>query len=117
MGDEMINANLKRLREERGLTQSDVAAAAKATAKTVMNWESGKTEPKASELLALSKKLGVSINEILGEKETKRNEIIEKIRHAIDDLTPEELTSLMITIEGLYLRHQSNKARNELSIN
>lgn len=112
----MLNKNLKRLREEKGLTQMDIANSAKTTAKTVMNWESGKTEPKASELILITKKLGVSVNELLGEKETEQSRLIEKISNAIDTFTDIELTSLAIMIEGLYIRHQSNLARNDFTL-
>ncbi|WP_419237597.1 helix-turn-helix domain-containing protein [Photobacterium leiognathi subsp. mandapamensis] len=111
----MLNTNLKRLREEKGITQSDLGNAAKTTAKTVMNWESGKTEPKASELIALSKKLGVSINELLGRKETEQSKLIEKISNAIEGLDKEEIQSLMIMVEALYLRNQSHKANDIFS--
>ena len=112
----MLNENLKRVREEKGITQSDVANAAKTTAKTVMNWESGKTEPKASELVSVAKRLNVSVNELLGETETEQNRLLEKIRNAIDSFTEIELTSLAIMIEGLYIRHQSNEARNNFTL-
>lgn len=112
----MLNKNLKRLREEKGLTQIEVGKAANATAKTVMNWESGKTEPKASELIALSKKLGTSINEIIGSEESEQSKLIAQITHAIDGLSKEEINSLMIMVEALYLRNQSHKIKNNFSL-
>ncbi|EKM18593.1 TPA: helix-turn-helix transcriptional regulator [Vibrio harveyi] len=111
----MLNENIKRLREEKGVTQIEIAQAVGTSAKTVMNWESGKTEPKASELLMIAKRLGVSVNEVLGQEESKHEKLLEKISSAIDGFNDSEIESLSIMIEGLYLRNQSNKARENFS--
>ncbi|OEF80595.1 transcriptional regulator [Vibrio splendidus 1F-157] len=111
----MLNENIKRLREEKGVTQLDMAQAVGASTKTVMNWESGQTEPKASELVMIAKRLGVSINEILGQEESAQKKLLEKISSAIDGFNKSELESLSIMVEGLYLRNQSNKAREDFS--
>ncbi|WP_425667802.1 helix-turn-helix domain-containing protein (plasmid) [Vibrio tubiashii] len=81
-----------------------------------MNWESGKTEPKASELVSIAKKLGVSVNEILGQEETEHEKLLEKISAAINGFNESEIESLSIMIEGLYLKNQSNKARENFSM-
>ncbi|MEZ8297349.1 helix-turn-helix domain-containing protein [Vibrio splendidus] len=111
----MLNENIKRLREEKGVTQLDMAQAVGTSTKTVMNWESGKTEPKASELVTIAKRLGVSVNEVLGQKESAQKKLLEKISSAIDGFNQSEIDSLSIMIEGLYLRNQSNKARDSFS--
>ncbi|EGQ8159436.1 helix-turn-helix transcriptional regulator [Vibrio parahaemolyticus] len=111
----MLNENIKRLREEKGVTQLDMAKSVGTSAKTVMNWESGKTEPKASELVLIAKRLGVSVNEILGREQNPHERLIEKISSAIGDFNESEIESLSIMVEGLYLRNQSNKARNNFS--
>jgi transcriptional regulator with XRE-family HTH domain len=50
---------LKEWREERGVTQLDVAFAIGVTPATVANWESGRSEPKARHLRALAEFLEV----------------------------------------------------------
>ncbi|MFW7526647.1 helix-turn-helix transcriptional regulator [Vibrio ostreicida] len=112
----MLNENIKRLREEKGVTQADMGKSVKASAKTVMNWESGKTEPKASELVLIARKLGVSVNEILGEENNPHKKIIEKISSTIEGFDESEIESLSIMVEGLYLRHQSHKAKQRFSV-
>ncbi|MDW2041536.1 helix-turn-helix transcriptional regulator, partial [Vibrio sp. 2130-1] len=114
-GFNMLNENIKRLREEKGVTQLEMAKSVGASAKTVMNWESGKTEPKASELVLIAKRLGVSVNEVLGREQNPHERLIEKISSAIGDFNDAEIESLSIMVEGLYLRNQSNRARNNFS--
>lgn len=112
----MLHKNLKSLREQKGITQTELGAVANASIKTVQNWESGKTEPKVSELILMAKKLGVSIAELVGEEETEQNRLLEKIKNAIGILSEAELQSLTIMIEGLYLRHQSHKAKQNFTL-
>ena len=52
------------LREERGWTQLELANAIRVTPATVYNWERGKYEPKASQLRALARAFGVSMDVI-----------------------------------------------------
>ena len=111
----MLNENIKRLREEKGVTQTEIGLCVGASAKTVMNWESGKTEPKASELVLIAKRLGVSINEIVGKEINAHEKLIEKISSTIEDFDESEIESLSIMVEGLYLRHQSHKAKQRFS--
>lgn len=68
---------MKEIRQERGLTQLDVAFALRVTPATVANWEAGRSEPKASQLRALARLLNVSMDDIdfgesdIGEVELK----------------------------------------------
>ncbi len=55
---------IRELREERGWTQLDLANRLGVTPATVYNWERGKYEPKASQLRALARAFGVSMDEI-----------------------------------------------------
>ena len=54
------------MRKKLGLRQEDVAKALNVTTRSIMNWESGKHEPKLSirQTKALCKLLGVSLDEI-----------------------------------------------------
>ena len=55
---------IRELRQERGWTQLDLANAIGVTPVTVFNWERGEHEPKASQLRALARAFGVSMDEI-----------------------------------------------------
>ncbi|AQS36119.1 Helix-turn-helix domain [Shewanella psychrophila] len=111
----MLNEKIRSVREEKGMTRKDVAEGVKTSDKTVMNWESGKTEPKASELKRLADTMGISINELLGEEISKKNKLISRITTAIEHFNDEEIRSLSMVVEGIFLRHQSYSARREFS--
>lgn len=55
---------LKEWREDRHVTQLDIAFALGITPATVANWESGRSEPKARNLRTLADFLGVSMDDI-----------------------------------------------------
>lgn len=56
---------LKLKREERGLSQDEVAKAIFVSRQTVSNWENDKTYPDVQSLLLLSQLFGVSIDELI----------------------------------------------------
>jgi len=55
---------MREWREERGVTQLDIAFAIGVTPATVANWETGRSEPKARHLRALAEYLGVPMDDI-----------------------------------------------------
>ncbi len=55
---------IRELRQERGWTQLELANRVGVTPSSVYNWESGKFEPKASQLRALARAFAVSMDEI-----------------------------------------------------
>lgn len=59
--------NLKRLRNERRLTQAQLGAALGIAGRTILRWENGDGEPGASELLTLARFFEVSIDQLLSE--------------------------------------------------
>ena len=56
----------KKLREERHLTQDQLAERVMVTRQAVSRWETGETQPNTDTLKLLSKEYGVSINTLLG---------------------------------------------------
>ena len=56
----------KKLREERHLTQDQLAERVMVTRRAVSRWETGETQPNTDTLKLLSKEYGVSINTLLG---------------------------------------------------
>ena len=57
---------LKKLREEKALTQDQLAERVMVTRQAVSRWENGETVPGTDTLRLLSKELDVSINTLLG---------------------------------------------------
>ncbi len=55
---------IRQLREAKGWTQLQLANAAGVTPSTIYNWERGRFEPKASQLRAVARALGISSDEI-----------------------------------------------------
>ena len=55
---------IRELREERGLSQFELAVRAGVTPGTVGNWERGKTEPKATQLRRLAEVFAVAMDTI-----------------------------------------------------
>lgn len=57
---------LKELREEKGLSQMELARATGISQSAIAKWEKGKTEPTASSLVTLSHFFGESVDFLLG---------------------------------------------------
>ena len=57
---------LKKLREQRGYTQDQLAERVLVTRQAVSRWENGETQPNTETLKLLSKEFDVSINTLLG---------------------------------------------------
>jgi len=65
MDQYVTGATIKRLREEKKLTQSELAEKLHVSDKTVSKWETGKGYPELSLLESLAGELGVSMAELL----------------------------------------------------
>ena len=74
MTNYVTGSTIKRLREEKGYTQKQLAGVLSVSDKTVSKWESGRGLPDISLIEPLSKALSVSVAELLsGECVTNRN--------------------------------------------
>ncbi len=58
--------NIKRIREEKGLQQKDIALALHRTIACISSWETGKTEPSIDDLKNLAMILDSSIDFLVG---------------------------------------------------
>ena len=58
----METKTIRELREERRLTQFQLAVMAEVTPSTISNWERGATEPKVGQLRKLAALFGVSMD-------------------------------------------------------
>ena len=75
MNIDKIGKFIKELREEKGLTQDELAKKIPISRQAISKWERGLAIPDAQTLLKLSEFFSVSVNEILsGEKKNKYNE-------------------------------------------
>ena len=65
----MVGKSIKKYREEKKLTQDDLAEKLSVTRQAVSNWECGKTQPDIETLHKISEALEVSVEELIyGEK-------------------------------------------------
>jgi transcriptional regulator with XRE-family HTH domain len=75
----MLVDNLKRLREQAGLSQSGLAKKAKLSIRNIQNWEQGQREPDLQRLRLLAGILGVTLDELTAdppeEKVSKRQKV------------------------------------------
>lgn len=61
-------ANLKDIREQRGLTQEALARATNIHRVTIAKYETGEVDPKIENALKLAEALGVTVDELIGKK-------------------------------------------------
>jgi len=83
--DEMFCTNLVRFREQRGLTQYDMANLADIPRSSYRNYEIGAFSPTIPTLRKLAKVLNVDFNELLGGY-TSNREVYEKLEEIKSDI-------------------------------
>ena len=69
MNQEKIGSFLARCRQEKGMTQAQVAESVGVSHVAVSKWENGSSDPSTTNLLALAKLYGVPAEELLKEAE------------------------------------------------
>lgn len=84
--------NLKKARENIGLTQKELAKKIFVTSKTIFNYENGEREPDLKTLIQLSKVLNVPIDYLIGIKDTL---FLEDVKSKITMMEKEELVELL----------------------
>lgn len=84
--------NLKKARENLGLTQKELAEKIFVTSKTIFNYENGEREPDLKTLIQLSKVLNVPIDYLIGITETS---FLEDVKSKITMMEKEELVELL----------------------
>ena len=63
---------LQKLREQRGMSQSQLAEESGLPLRSIQNWEQKHREPRAQALLAMARALGVSVETLIVGNTTKR---------------------------------------------
>lgn len=61
----MLNENIKALRKSKGLSQEELAVRLNVVRQTISKWEQGENDPSTSNLIALAKLYGTTVEEIL----------------------------------------------------
>ena len=74
-----IGANIKRLRQQKGITQETLAERMHVSAAAVSKWERGETVPDIGMVIPLATYFGVSTDELLGLDAAKMEEKIQAI--------------------------------------
>lgn len=77
----IVSNSIKKLREEKGMTQDELAEQLNVTRQAVSSWETGKTQPDIETLTRLAEIFDVSVERIIYGKESK-----EKIVHISRDV-------------------------------
>ena len=99
--------NLKRLRENANLSQTELGKLFSVKQNTVSKWETGESQMSNDTLLKLSKFYGVSINYILGDEEKnaqpdqKLGELDRKILQAFRLLSNQDRQRVLAYAEGI----------------
>jgi transcriptional regulator with XRE-family HTH domain len=82
-----VAANIKFLREQRQLTQQDVARAAACSVQTVSSWENGRKTPRINTLETLAALFGVTKGQLLdGDAQTLTRLCLQEDERALLDL-------------------------------
>lgn len=75
----MFSERVKKVRNEAGLTQKELAQILQLSIGTIAMWETGKREPKLETMVHLSKTLNTSVDYLLGLSEDEMPQTIERI--------------------------------------
>lgn len=75
--EESLPTRIRRAREQCGISRSELAQRTGLSRPTIWAWESGKTQPRQSNLQAMATALGLSEAELMGDTETalQRSEV------------------------------------------
>lgn len=72
-----FGSKIRKMREERGITQDDLAAALYVTRTAVSKWENDKGYPNVDSLRLLSKYFGVSLDELLSDDDVDNSRMLQ----------------------------------------
>ncbi|HEN0128854.1 TPA: helix-turn-helix domain-containing protein [Streptococcus agalactiae] len=86
----MFPERLKKLRLEAGLTQKELANKLNITQQTYAQWESGRSKPRSKTLELFANFFNVSTDYLIGNTDTKDEEIQILLRGTLEGLNDEE---------------------------
>ena len=107
----LFGDRLKVLRNEKNMTQSELAKLLEVSASTIGMYEQGRRDPDTKTLTFLAEYFGVSIDYLLGRIDIKNPYEIETIAAHIDgdEFTEEELQDIEQFKEFVKMRREQNK--------
>lgn len=95
MTEKDFSWNLKKLRTEAGLKQSDLAGMTGISQKTLSSYETGRTEPNMGDATKIARALNCSLDKLAGNKARNVGDITyEDILVKLNDLSMDELLEL-----------------------
>ncbi len=101
----MIGGRVRQLREERGWTQSELAARAGLTASAVSQIESAKRSPNAETLQKLADGLEVSVDALMGRKSDEMllagDQDARVLLRGLQDLSPDDRRAVRAMVDAL----------------
>jgi transcriptional regulator with XRE-family HTH domain len=105
---------LKRLREERKLTQARLAELIGVGARAYNRWERGNFIPQLDTLIKLADVLNITLDELTGRTKdlqppSIRNPKLQSLLHEVDRLSDEDQQALIILMDSLVKRAQMNR--------
>lgn len=107
----MFSTRIRSIREQKSLHQIDVAEMAKVTLQTYQKWESGKTEPKATQIEMLAQGLGIPIEALFQDSElTVGQDTKYKLMEA-EKLNEDEKSCLNVFLEAMLIRHYTRNVK------
>lgn len=74
MAKETIGARIQRIREERGMSASELSRLVEVTPTAVWNWENNGTRPRPDALLRIAKVFGISRDTLVSGSNTDRQD-------------------------------------------
>jgi len=110
-----IGRRLKQLRELRGVTQAEMAAALGVNQSRISEYEQGGLRLHGAVVVALAKTLRVSADELLGLDKTEargpKNARLLRRLQRIEDLPASERRAVLKILDSLLGRHSGNEQR------
>lgn len=97
--------NLKKIREEKSLSQKKLAVKLSVGQSTVAMWESGKRTPKLAELNRLARVLDITVARLLSQKREKRVEVVKDEIYIdgekVNELEPNDVEGVVEYIKAM----------------
>ena len=93
-----FSQNLQKAREAAGLSQAELARKVEVPRQHVSKWEGGKNLPSLENALALSRVLGLSVNELFGEEVPKSD--VQRLIEALPQRAVNHLKAFLLVLHG-----------------
>lgn len=73
-----VASNIKKYRQEKNMTQDQLAEEVNVTRQAVSNWETGKTQPDIDTLTQIAEAFEISIEELIYEEKKSKIEVVKE---------------------------------------